>query len=276
MKSFVHKHPVLAYFFLTFVITWTCWLTVFMVFEPYRALPELAPATLLIILEILAKIGACGPGIAAIILTLMLYGKSELRELVNRIFRWRVNPIYYVFALLMPIAIFMIPLSIELMLGESFPNTIVVYGLLGFIFHFLVRLLLGNYEEEIGWRGFAQHHLQKTQSPIKMSFIIGLPHALWHIPMFLIEEGSIDLLVFLIYTIRVVIFTFLVTWLYSKTQSILLTALLHVTVNESSLFLAVNTFQGIFILMVLIAIVGIILILFYSENRTNVDDIVKP
>jgi len=226
-------------------------------------------------LEILAKIGACGPGIAALILTLSLMGKVGLRDLVSRIFRWKVNPVYYLSALLMPIVIFMIPLSIELMLGESFPNTFAEYGLIGFIFHYLSRLLLGNYEEEIGWRGFAQHHLQKTYSPIKMSLIIGLPHAIWHIPMFLIESGSIDLLIFLIYTIRVVFLTFIVTWLYSKTQSVLLTALLHVTVNECSLFLAVNTIQGIFILMAIFAIIGIILILFYAENRTNVEDIVE-
>ena len=276
MKSYVKRYPVLTYLFLTFVITWTCWIIVFLMFEPYRASPELTPTILLIILEILAKIGACGPGIAGIILTLTLYGKSGLRDFVNRIFRWKVNPFYYLFAFFIPIMIYMIPLSIELILGESFPNTIAEYGLIGFIFHYLSRLLLGNYEEEMGWRGFAQHHLQKTQSPIKMSLIIGLPHAIWHIPMFLIEDGSIDLLVFLIYTIRVLILTFLVTWLYSKTQSVLLTAILHVTVNESSLFLATNTIQGLFILMVIFAVVGIILILFLAENRTNVNDIVEP
>ena len=275
MKSNVRKHPVLTYFFLTYVITWTCWITVFLMFDPYRASPELTPTTLLIILEILAKIGACGPGIAGLILTLTLYGKSGLRDFINRIFRWKVNPIYYLFAFFIPIVIYMIPLSIELMLGETFPSIILEIGLIGFILHYLNRLLLGNYEEEIGWRGFAQHHLQKTQSPIKMSLIIGLPHAIWHVPMFLIEDGSIDLLVFLIYTIRVVILTFLVTWLYSKTQSVLLTALLHVTVNESSVFLAANTIQGIFILMVILAVVGIILILFFAENRTNVNDIVE-
>ncbi len=276
MKSYIHKHPVLTYFFFTYVITWTCWITVILLIEPYIASPELAPITLLIFLEMLVKIGVFGPGIAGLILTLTLYGKNGLRDFVSRIFKWKVNPIFYLFALFIPIVIYMIPLSIELMLGESFPTTIAGYGLVGFIFHYLNRLLLGNYEEEIGWRGFAQHHLQKTYSPIKMSLFIGLPHALWHIPMFLIESGSIDLLDFLIYTIRVVIFTFLATWLYSKTQSVLLTALLHVTVNESSLFLAVNTIQGIFILIVITAIIGIILIIFFAENRTNVDDIVKP
>ena len=276
MKSYVRRHPVLTYFFLTYVITWTCWITVFLLIEPYRASPESVPTILLIILEILAKIGAFGPGIAGLILTLTLYGKNGLRDFVSRIFKWRVNPIYYLFAFLIPIVIYMIPLSIEFILGESFPNTIAAYGLIGFIFHYLIRLLLGNYEEEIGWRGFAQHHLQKRQSPIKMSLIIGLPHAIWHIPMFLIESGSIDWLDFLIYTIRVIILTFLATWLYSKTQSVLLTALLHVTVNECSLFLAANTIQGNFILMVIIAIVGIILILFFAENRTKVNDVGEP
>ena len=276
MKSYVKRYPVLTYFFLTYVITWTCWITVFLMFEPYRASPESVPTILLIILEILAKIGAFGPGIAGLILTLTLYKKRGLRDFVNRIFKWKVNPIYYLFAFLIPIVIYMIPLSIELMLGESFPNTIAAYGVIGFIFHYLIRLLLGNYEEEIGWRGFAQHHLQKRQSPIKMSLIIGLPHAIWHIPMFLINSGSIDWLDFLIYTIRVIIFTFLATWLYSKTQSVLLTALLHVTVNECSLFLATNTIQGIFILMVIIAIVGFILVLFFAENRRKVNDVVEP
>ena len=275
MKSYVRRHPVLMYFFLTYIITWTCWFTVILLIEPYIAAPELAPISLLIFLEILLKIGVFGPGIAGLILTLTLHGKSGLRDFVSRIFKWKVNPIYYLFAFLIPIVIYMIPLSIELMLGGSFPNTIAAYGLIGFLFHYMNRLLLGNYEEEIGWRGFAQHHLQKRQSPIKISLIIGLPHAIWHIPMFLIESGSIDWLDFLVYTIRVIIFTFLATWLYSKTQSVLLTALLHVTVNECSLFLAVSTIQGIFILMVIIGVVGIILILFFAENRTNVADIVE-
>ena len=275
MKSYVRRHPVLMYFFLTYIITWTCWFTVILLIEPYIAAPELAPITLLIFLQILLKTGVFGPGIAGLILTLTLYGKSGFRDFVSRIFKWKVNPIYYLFAFLIPIVIYMIPLSIELMLGESFPNIIAAYGFIGFIFHYLNRLLLGNYEEEIGWRGFAQHHLQKRQSPIKMSLIIGLPHAIWHIPMFLIESGSIDFLDFLIYTIRVILFTFLATWLYSKTQSVLLTALLHVTVNESSLFLAVSTIQGIFILMVIIGVLGIILILFFADNRKNVDDIAE-
>ena len=276
MNSFVRKHTVLMYFFLTFIITWTCWIIVILLIEPYFASPESAPLVLLVFLEILVKIGVFGPAIAGLILTSTLYGKSGLRDFLRRIFKGRVNPIYYVFAFLVPIAIYMIPLSIELMLGEFFPNTIAQYGFIGFLFHYLNRLLLGNYEEEIGWRGFAQHHLQKTQSPIMMSLIIGLPHAIWHIPMFLIESGYIDWLDFLLYTIRVVILTFLVTWLYSRTQSVLLTALLHVTVNECSLFLAPNTIQGFLIQMVIIGIIGIILIIFFAENRANREDDLSP
>ena len=273
MKTYVAKHRVLTYFFLTYLITWTSWFTVYLIYEPYRMTPELAPIPMLIFLEILAKIGACGPGITALILTAYLNGKKGFRDFIRRIFRWRIKPIYYVFAIFLPLLIYFIPLSIEYILGEPFPNTIVVYGFLGFISHYMIRLLLGNYEEEIGWRGFAQHHLQKSYTPIHMSIIIGLPHALWHIPMFLIESGSIDILFLLIYTIRVIMLTFLVTWLYSKTQSVLLAALLHVTLNESSLFLAAATIQGNLIVMGLTAILGIVLILFFSENRVDTEKI---
>ncbi|MHA1235798.1 MAG: hypothetical protein ACTSQL_12035 [Promethearchaeota archaeon] len=64
MKSYVRRHPVLTYFFLTYIITWTCWITVILLIGPYVAAPELAPISLLIFLEILLKIGVFGPGIA--------------------------------------------------------------------------------------------------------------------------------------------------------------------------------------------------------------------
>jgi membrane protease YdiL (CAAX protease family) len=242
---------------------------VYLFYQPYRMTPELAPTSLLIFLEILAKIGACGPGITALILTIYLEGKEGFREFVKRTFKWKVKPVYYLSALFLPVLIYFIPLSIEYTIGEPFPLIILDYGFLGFISHFMIRFLLGNYEEEIGWRGYAQHHLQKNYTPIQMSIIIGLPHAIWHIPMFLIQRGSIDFLFLLNYIINVIFLTLIVTWFYSKTQSVLLAGLLHVSFNESSFFLALSTIQGNLISIALTAVFGIILILLFAENRVN-------
>jgi membrane protease YdiL (CAAX protease family) len=160
---------------------------------------------------------------------------------------------------------------IEIILGGSFPGTFAEYGLLGFIIHFIIRFSLGNFEEEMGWRGFAQHRLQNKYSPLKMSLMIAIPHATWHLPMFLIEYGSIDLTNFLVYTIMVIFLTFIITWLYAKTESVFLAGLLHTTFNESSLFLSLSTNLGDIILLITVAIVGIILIRFFTPDKTSIE-----
>ena len=58
-----------------------------------------------------------GPTIAAILVTAIAGRRGELRELLGRLVRWRVHPIWYAVALLLPVALFGVPVLVLLSFG---------------------------------------------------------------------------------------------------------------------------------------------------------------
>lgn len=104
--------------------------------------------------------------------------------------------------------------------------------------YFLILLLviLGSTGEEIGWRGFLLPQLLKTHSLFVSSLIIGLVWGVWHLN---IQSGF---LVFVIYLVLVLTFSFITSWLYEKTKgNILSCIILHTTINMCSILF----FEGI-------------------------------
>jgi membrane protease YdiL (CAAX protease family) len=101
----------------------------------------------------------------------------------------------------------------------------------------LANLIVSGFSEELGWRGYALDQLQQRWGALGASLVLGLVHALWHIPLFFvpgITQGEIGLfslgaLVFLVGTVAGAV---LFTWVYNHTRrSILSAILLHFAVN---------------------------------------------
>jgi len=97
MTDWVKQHPVVAYFVLNYVITW-------LIASPLIAsaqgfLKQAIPFTL-------HYLTAYGPLIAAIIVTGITSGTSGLRELSDRMFRWRVGLVWVLTSAFSLIALF--------------------------------------------------------------------------------------------------------------------------------------------------------------------------
>ncbi len=93
----------------------------------------------------------------------------------------------------------------------------------------LPLVLLASFFEEIGWRGYLFSTLQKI-SWLKMNLIIGILWSAWHLPAIL--TGSYDMssplvLGIFIFTINVILLSFILVWFRQKTAGILAPTLIH-------------------------------------------------
>jgi membrane protease YdiL (CAAX protease family) len=98
--------------------------------------------------------------------------------------------------------------------------------------------------EEPGWRGFLLEKLQKIYTAEKSSWILGLIWAVWHYPYLLFLYSNLDLIsiIFSIvgFTMAIIGQTFIITWFYNNTKSVLITILLHAWLNTSTTYILGN------------------------------------
>jgi len=199
-------------------------------------------------------IGAFGPSLAAVVLTLPGEGLRGLRRLLGRLFVWRVDVRWYLFALLWPAVISLATTTVYVLSGGGVPDFsnppyIEVYPLppeLAAIgpwplmpFVFLQYVLLSSpMGEEIGWRGDALPRMQTAWSALRASLVLGFLWGLWHLPLYLTVGHPVSEEFFGWFLPGIVADAILFTWLYNSTGgSLLLAVLFHASIAVTGLFL---------------------------------------
>ena len=222
--TFVRRHPVACYFALTFVISWA---GAFCVAAPHLLrhgpLPKLTgilmfPAMLL------------GPSLAGIILTRRVDGKAGQRNLVSRIFRWRLPGQWYLVLLIPPVLVLAVLFCLETFVSPVYaPN------------RFLTGILFGvpaGYLEEIGWIGYAFPKMRSQNNALTPSIVLGLLWSLWHLPVidFLgtgAPHGEYWFAFFLAFTLAMTSMRVLICWIYTNTKSVFMAQLMHISSTGS-------------------------------------------
>jgi len=176
-----------------------------------------------------------GPLVAALVTTWLSEGRAGLRDIVLRMFKYRVPIVWWLAALSPLIAYF--PLAIAV--SASQPDWLRLSPLgtvdflpplgLGAIVLWTVTFGLG---EETGWRGFALPRLQARRSALGASIILWMLWALWHLPAFFYLYDPRIVVGFLV---GVLAGTITLSWLYnSASGSILIVALWHGLFNYTT------------------------------------------
>lgn len=223
--SLVKRHPVLAFFGLTYAISWTFFL-------PTVALTQgwLDPAWGW--LRSFAVVGNFGPSLAGLLLTRYLYGREGLRALLRRLLPRSITRQWVLVTLLLPIAITLGAAGFGLLLGGQL--TAAAYPWYAFPVIFVVIFLNAGLAEEIGWRGFALPHLQQGRNALVSSVILGVVWALWHLPAWWFPGSIHQHLNVPLYIVGTIGLTLLLTWVYNATDgSLLAVVLMHTATNAS-------------------------------------------
>lgn len=227
--DFLQRHALAAYFVLAFAITWLI------------AWPLLASAQGLLRLPVpfaLHYLTAYGPLLAAWLITGLTAGAAGLRELMGRMFKWRVGIGWILISAFSLVALFAVAAIIAHLLGEPWPNL----RQLGHVDYlpnlgvgaWLFWILTSGFGEETGWRGFALPRLQKTHSALTATLIVAIFWVLWHVPFFFYLATYLQLgwAMFPIFALGILAGAIVLTWLYNSTNgSVLMPALFHGTLN---------------------------------------------
>ena len=241
IKAFIKRHPVAAYFFLAFAISWGGVLVV--------AAPGGIPAPndeqyeTLLPIAILAMVA--GPSVAGILLTGLVSGKAGLREFGSRLLKWRVRTRWYAVALLAaPLAFTAVYLVLSLTSSGFLPRILASDDKAPVLLMGVFAGLVAGIFEELGWTGFATYTLLGSTrcGVLDTGLVVGVPWAVWHLLVALWASGTVsggfamasyllDPFLFL------VAFRVLMVWVYDRTGSLLVAILMHTSLTASSLIL---------------------------------------
>ena len=223
--SLVKRHPLIAFFVLTWALSWWPWILYAFGLYP-------------------TPIASFGPFLAALVVLAITQGKSGIGGLLRRMVRWRVGIRWYAVALLLPVGIALAATALNVLLGAQAPSAADLGGWTGLFSTFAVVLLIpgaGGAWEEPGWRGFALPSLQAVRSALVASLILGAVWALWHLP-FVVATGQMggwDIVIIMAWTL-------VLTWVYNGTgSSVLIVMLFHAMFNTvSGSFISPLAFSG--------------------------------
>ena len=236
LSAWMKRHPLIAYFSIAYAFTWA--LVVPITFSQRGLGLFSLPDPLLFALFLLSTFS--GPLPAALILTSVIDGPAGRRDLLRRMFQWRVGAGWYLFVLVAYPLIFLIGLTFTsgatswVALAQKWP--------LLFSFYLptaAIGIICPGLGEEPGWRGFALPRLQGQYGPLAGSLLLGTLHGFWHLPAYFIPgailEGRFDFNLFAANTLSIVAMTLIWTWLFNRGgQSVFFAMFVHGTSNAVS------------------------------------------
>ena len=214
------RHPVAAYFALTFTISWVGALSVAAPhLMRHQPLPKMTgilmfPAMLL------------GPSLSGVLLTRIVDGKIGVRQLFSEMLRGRIPLRWYAALLIPPILVLTVLFLLKTYVSSAYaPN------------FFLVGILFGvpaGYLEEIGWTGYAFPKMRSQNNALVPSILLGLLWSVWHLPVIdylgtATPHGAYFFPFFLVFTAAMTAIRVLISWTYCNTNSVLLAQLLHIS-----------------------------------------------
>lgn len=244
------RNPVLAYYCLTFVISWGGFLLAggpgLLTGSNWESDPRFLAAVSALLL---------GPPVAGLLLTYLSSGSAGLRDLLARTRRWRVAPRWYAVALLTAPMIQAAVLWVLSRFSPVYlPSISTAEDKAGLVVSGIVVGLTGGLMEETGWTGFALPRLRLRPSDFTTGITMGILWGAWHLPQMWwvgrTSAGSLPTAAYLLLFFATAIaaltaFRVLMVWVYARTESVLIAVLMHASYIWTTLFVLAPPTAGV-------------------------------
>lgn len=187
-----------------------------------------------------------GPALAALVAAWVTAGRQGLAEIGARLTRWRLPPLLYATALLLPLLATSVVVAIVALGEPERLERAAVNPLRLVAIFFVFALVDGPLGEEIGWRGFLLPRLLALTRPVTASLLVGVVWYLWHLPLFAADGSrTLDAAFLWQYLLLNLAYALLHTWLFLRSNGSALLAVLFHTAGNYFFFLGVSLFPGL-------------------------------
>ena len=211
----------LRFFFVTYIVTWSCF---------FAATSTAAPAPR----GVLLFLGIFAPAFVALWLTGRATGRGGVVALLRRLVDWQVPVRWYVFAVSYTVVVKLTVALVHRAVTGVWPRFgqepwyLMLAATVG------STLVGGQAGEELGWRGYALPRLSARFGLGGASVLLGVLWATWHLPLFFFPDGELAGQSFPLFLLEVTALSVAMAWLYANTRgSLLPVMLLHAAVNNT-------------------------------------------
>ena len=223
------------FFLLTFAYSWLLWLP-----SMLSGWGVEMPFDISVYTAIVVPIGAFAPMFAAVTLIVRNGRWPGVKAFFRKAFDFRVKPLYYILALLLPIIIHAVAHYSALVLGLEvadtlFPADLPVSPIIMAIPYFFLMLIIGGGQEEFGWRGYAQQPLQERFGVVPASLMIGVVWGFWHLPLWVMPGDGHSTYPFIAFLIMTTSISVVYAWLYNASdQKLIIAMIFHAMSNTAA------------------------------------------
>ena len=205
--ALIRRRPILAFFVMAYGFAW-------------------AMFPLILVSQLFGILALFAPAVAAILTSAALGGRAQVRGLLRTITARRVNLLWYLVALGLPILLSLALPLIAVLKGSAAEFQLAPIAPIALIVFVLV---IG---EELGCRGYAQPSLEVRRSAVTAALLVGVLWGFWHLPTFFIPglpQAAIPFAAFILFTTA---FSVLAAWLLRRSKrSVLVATLFHGAYN---------------------------------------------
>lgn len=224
------------FFALVFAFSWGLWLPIILITSG----KDLGDNVLSIVL-LLEVLGGFAPMAAALTLVIRKHGWKEGWQFIRQVFDFRTKPIYFLFALIVPLVIHMVTHYLVPLFNLEVANTLIpedfMVGVPRWVLaipYFFFIGILGGGQEEFGWRGYAQQPLQERFGVFRASLLIGLVWGIFHLPLWFIPGDPHGTQPFPAFVIQTITVSLVYALLYNASgQKLIIPVLFHAMWNTA-------------------------------------------
>ncbi|MEG2789643.1 MAG: type II CAAX endopeptidase family protein [Romboutsia sp.] len=244
------------YFFITILIICTIAFSVTITLTQLGLLKYGSP-----IFMIFYGLSGYSPAIAGLMVKKKFCSSSDFKKFIGSCINIKRSFREYTYVIASALILWTIPFIVVAFFKDRY---VLLNSPLIFLSWITPVMILGGGLEEIGWRGFLLPKLLNKYSYIKSSLIIGIIWSLWHLPLWFVVGSPQQNLHFLPFALSCIASSFILTFIYTHTNSVWLCILFHALDNACSYIFIYSVDMNI-IISIATAFAGFIIL--YLSNK---------